>query len=176
MEEAKSLSRIHHANIVRILSTGRMKNGESFLVMDFVAGLTATQLGKAGRLWIPEALQIASDMCDALQAVHDKGMVHRDVKPSNVMIEEKTNRTVLIDFSLALTEGGGLAGSAGGDDHLLRAGAGAAPERERRHEPGRRYLRIRRIALLHAGGGRTPSAGRARSRSSARSWRGPSRA
>ncbi len=114
VEEAKSLSRIQHDNIVRILSTGRMKNGESFLVMDFVDGLTATQLGKAGRLWIPEALQVASDTAAALSAVHQRGMVHRDVKPSNVMVEEATKRTVLIDFSLALTEAGGLASAPAG--------------------------------------------------------------
>jgi len=114
VEEAKSLSQIHHDNIVRILSTGKMKNGESFLVMDFVDGMTATQLGKAGRLWIPEALKIASDMCDALHAVHGREMVHRDVKPSNVMVEEASGRTVLIDFSLALTEGGGLASAPAG--------------------------------------------------------------
>jgi serine/threonine-protein kinase len=114
VEEAKSLSRIHHPNIVRILSTGRMKHGESFLVMDYVEGLTATQLGKAGRLWIPEALQIATDMCDALHAIHRRGMVHRDVKPSNVMVEEETLKTVLIDFSLALTEAGGLASAPAG--------------------------------------------------------------
>ena len=114
VEEAKSLSRIHHPNIVRILSTGRMMNGESFLVMDFVEGLTATQLGKAGRLWVPEALGITADMCEALGAVHQRGMVHRDVKPSNVMVEEGTGRTVLIDFSLALTEAGGLASAPAG--------------------------------------------------------------
>jgi serine/threonine-protein kinase len=114
VEEAKSLSQIHHENIVRILSTGRMKNGESFLVMDYVDGLTATQLGKAGRLWVPEALKIASDMCAALEEVHRRGMVHRDVKPSNVMVEEGTQRTVLIDFSLALTEAGGLASAPAG--------------------------------------------------------------
>ena len=114
VEEAKSLSRIHHDNIVRILSTGRMMNGESFLVMDFVDGLTATQLGKARRLWIPEALQIASDMCSALDEIHRRGMVHRDIKPSNVMVEEKSLRTVLIDFSLALTEAGGLASAPAG--------------------------------------------------------------
>jgi len=114
VEEAKSLSRIHHDNIVRIMSTGRMMNGESFLVMDYVEGLTATQLGKAGRLWIPEALQIASDMCSALDEIHRRGMVHRDIKPSNVMVEEGTARTVLIDFSLALTEAGGLASAPAG--------------------------------------------------------------
>jgi serine/threonine protein kinase len=91
-----------------------MKNGESFLVMDYVEGLTATQLGKAGRLWVPEALQVGADMCEALDAVHRRGMVHRDVKPSNVMVEEGTQRTVLIDFSLALTEGGGLASAPAG--------------------------------------------------------------
>jgi len=114
VEEAKSLSRIHHENIVRILTTGRMKNGESFLVMDYVRGLTATQLGKAGRLWIPEALEIASLTCGALEVVHQRGMVHRDIKPSNVMVEEETFRTVLIDFSLALTEAGGLASAPAG--------------------------------------------------------------
>ena len=114
VEEAKSLARIHHPNIVRILSTGRMKNGESFLVMGYVDGPTATQLGKAGRLWIPEALQIASEMCAALHEVHRRGMVHRDIKPSNVMIEEGSYRTVLIDFSLALTEAGGLASAPAG--------------------------------------------------------------
>ena len=91
-----------------------MKNGESFLVMSFVDGPTATQLGKAGRLWIPEALAIASYTCAALHEVHQREMVHRDVKPSNVMIEEGTFRTVLIDFSLALTEGGGLASAPAG--------------------------------------------------------------
>ncbi len=114
VEEAKSLSRIHHDNIVRIMSTGRMMNGESFLVMDFVDGLTATQLGKAGRLWIPEALQIGVDMCSALEVIHQRNMVHRDIKPSNVMVENETNRTVLIDFSLALTEAGGLASAPAG--------------------------------------------------------------
>jgi len=114
VEEAKSLSRIRHENIVSILSTGRLKNGESFLVMDYVDGLTATQLGKAGRLGVPEALRIASDVCTALEVVHERGMVHRDIKPSNVMVENKTDRTVLIDFSLALTEGGGLAGAPAG--------------------------------------------------------------
>lgn len=114
VEEAKSLTRIRHPNIVSILSTGKMKNGESFLVMDFVDGMTATQLGKAGRLWVPEALQVASDTCDALHFVHRRGMVHRDVKPSNIMVEESTSRTVLIDFSLALTEAGGLASAPAG--------------------------------------------------------------
>jgi serine/threonine protein kinase len=115
VEEAKSLSRIHHENIVQIVSTGRMANGESFIVMDYVEGLTATQLGKARRLWIPEALKICSDMCTALHVVHMKGMVHRDVKPSNVMVENDTHRTVLIDFSLALTEAGGLASAPAGN-------------------------------------------------------------
>jgi len=114
VEEAKSLSSIHHENVVPILSTGRMKNGESFLVMDFVEGQTATQLGKSGRLGVSEALKIASDTCAALGAVHARGMVHRDVKPSNVMVEESSQRTVLIDFSLALTEAGGLAGAPAG--------------------------------------------------------------
>ena len=114
VEEAKSLSRIRNKNIVKILTTGRLRNGESFLVMDFVEGYTATQLGKAGRLGIPEALKIASDTCAALHVVHERGMVHRDVKPSNLMVEEETDRTVLIDFSLALTEPGGLAGAPAG--------------------------------------------------------------
>ncbi|MHC4576227.1 MAG: protein kinase domain-containing protein [Planctomycetota bacterium] len=114
VEEAKSLSRIHHDNIVRIMSTGRMMNGESFLVMDYIEGLTATQLGKAGRLWIPEALKIGSDMCSALEVIHQRGMVHRDIKPSNVMVENESHRTVLIDFSLALTEAGGLASAPAG--------------------------------------------------------------
>lgn len=114
LEEAKSLASIHHPNIVRILSTGRMKNGESFLVMSFVDGPTATQLGKSGRLWIPEALAIASETCAGLHEVHRRGMVHRDVKPSNLMVEEETHRTVLIDFGLALTEAGGLASAPAG--------------------------------------------------------------
>jgi serine/threonine protein kinase len=114
VEEAKSLSRIRHENIVSILATGRLKNGESFLVMDYVDGLTATQLGKAGKIGVPEALRIASDVALALEVVHERGMVHRDIKPSNVMVENKTERTVLIDFSLALTEAGGLAGAPAG--------------------------------------------------------------
>ena len=114
LEEAKSLASIHHPNIVRIMSTGRMKNGESFLVMSFVDGPTATQLGKSGRLWIPEALAIASETCAGLHEVHRRGMVHRDVKPSNLMVDEKTHTTVLIDFGLALTEAGGLASAPAG--------------------------------------------------------------
>jgi serine/threonine-protein kinase len=98
--EAKASAALSHQNIVQIFDFIR-KGGNAYIVMEYVDGVDlARVLRETGRLPLHLALPIAHQVCLALEHAHRRGLVHRDVKPSNVMISTE-GRVKLMDFGIA---------------------------------------------------------------------------
>src|SRR5207247_7709117 len=90
--------------------------GLVYYVMPFVEGESlAERLRRRGPYTPDEALKIAEPILQALSHAHTQGLVHRDIKPDNVMVEAKSRRVLLLDFGIAkLLDPGGGGGDAGG--------------------------------------------------------------
>ena len=101
--EARTLASLSHPNIVAVHDTG-VEAGTPFLVMEFVEGVSLRKLLADRRLPPEEALGIVPPLCDALEYAHARGVVHRDVKPENILIDTK-GRTKIADFGLAFIVG-----------------------------------------------------------------------
>jgi serine/threonine-protein kinase len=100
--EAGALARLVHPRIVATHDFGvDERRGEMFLVMQYVDGPSLDHRLREGPLPIAEALRLAWDIADALAHAHDRGVVHRDVKPDNVLLNE-LGEPMLTDFGLAL--------------------------------------------------------------------------
>ncbi|MDB5220911.1 MAG: Serine/threonine-protein kinase PknB, partial [Myxococcaceae bacterium] len=99
--EAKILRDLAHPNVVLLLDVARTASGRPFLVLENVEGPSLHQLlAKKRILGVDAALAVGCGICAALEHVHERGVVHRDVKPSNVLL---TNNGVvkMIDFGIA---------------------------------------------------------------------------
>jgi serine/threonine-protein kinase len=102
--EARAAARLDHAGCVRVLDHGRAVDGQLYLAMDLLEGPTLAQwLRAAGALPVAAALELARELLGALGYAHGHGVLHRDVKPENVMLARRgrSTRVVLIDFGLA---------------------------------------------------------------------------
>ena len=97
--EARALARLNHPNIVTVHEFGQVQ-GMPFFIMEYVDGLNLRQLERAGKLTPREALQIVPQICEALQFAHDAGIVHRDIKPDNILLDKK-GRVKIADFGIA---------------------------------------------------------------------------
>ncbi len=103
--EALSLSRLDHPGVVRVHAFGLVDGGEfGYLAMDWVKGKTLEELQEANLLSQDQSLRIVVDIARALAHVHDAGIMHRDVKPANVIVRADTGRPVLCDFGLVRDE------------------------------------------------------------------------
>jgi serine/threonine-protein kinase len=102
LREAKAAAAVHHPNIVPIYRAGDVK-GQLFIAMLFVDGFDLQDLVETSdRLDTETAVEITERLAAALQAAHDRGLVHRDVKPANVLVDGSDNRHVyLTDFGIA---------------------------------------------------------------------------
>jgi hypothetical protein len=101
--EIRIAANLHHANIVGVHESGEA-DGRLFYVMDYIGGESLRALLKRERQLSPEdALRIVDDVAEGLQYAHDHGVVHRDVKPENIMLAE--GRACIVDFGLALALG-----------------------------------------------------------------------
>ncbi len=103
IREVELLRRLRHPHIVEIREVGSLADGTPFFVMDYLPGMTLdTLLAALGRLSPEEALAIMEPICAALGAAHAAGIVHRDVKASNVMVMDGPKGDVkLLDFGIA---------------------------------------------------------------------------
>jgi eukaryotic-like serine/threonine-protein kinase len=98
--EVDAIRRIRHPHVVDVLGVGRLDDGRPWFAMELVDGEDlATLIQRRGRLSASEAIAILGPICDALAAAHDVGVVHRDVKPANVLVIG--DRPVLVDFGVA---------------------------------------------------------------------------
>jgi len=99
--EAKTMMLLQHLNIVRIYDAGIYEN-KYFIVMDYIDGKTLKDLiKKEGKIEIGRAVKIIEEVCEALSYAHKNGVIHRDVKPSNIIIEDKTGKSYITDFGIA---------------------------------------------------------------------------
>ncbi len=96
--EARAIARLDHPNCVRVLDYGR-SGGQHFIAMELVQGETLGSALRAGPLSVVRALHVARGVLEALGHAHRHGILHRDVKPENIVLTH--GRPVLIDFGLA---------------------------------------------------------------------------
>ncbi len=99
LQEARDAARLNHPNIVQILSVDSDSQGP-YLVLELMEGATLRQLLKAGPLELPVALAYLRQILSALEHAHEQGLVHRDVKPENILLT-KAGVPKLADFGLA---------------------------------------------------------------------------
>jgi serine/threonine-protein kinase len=114
LREIKLASQLDHPHIAHLLDSGE-RDWLVYYVMTYVEGATLREfLAQRGRLSVSDTLRIADDLLDALEHAHAKGIIHRDVKPENVVIGPQG--AVLLDFGIA------RAVWASGQDRLTRSG------------------------------------------------------
>jgi len=104
LREARSVAQLRHPGIVPVYEVGQ-HDGRPFLVSDFVEGHTLAEILTARRPTFHESALILAAIADSLQFAHERGVVHRDVKPSNIMLDE-VGAPHLMDFGLAKREAG----------------------------------------------------------------------
>src|SRR5215204_5257368 len=102
-QEARAASALNHPNILTIHDIGA-KNGIQFIISEYIDGETLSSRIRRGRIALAEAVRLAIQMASALAASHSAGIVHRDIKPDNIMIRRDGSIKVL-DFGLAKDTG-----------------------------------------------------------------------
>src|SRR5512136_789658 len=119
--EAKTIAGLNHPHICTLHDVGD-HDGSMFLVMEHLAGQTLAERLEKGPLPLEQALTIATEITDALSAAHRQNVIHRDLKPGNVMLTKAGAK--LLDFGLAKLKGHGEQAAAG---HLASAPTLSAP-------------------------------------------------
>ena len=101
--ERQALAMMDHQNIARVLDAGTTESGRPYFVMELVHGVPITQFCDDNKLTPRERLALFVPVCQAIQHAHQKGIIHRDVKPSNVLVTMYDDKPVpkVIDFGVA---------------------------------------------------------------------------
>lgn len=100
--EAHALRNLDHSNIIKVFDVGKVEN-RPYIVMEFVQGSVLAELLKNGKLNLETTLSILEPISSALDYMHTHMIIHRDIKPGNIMVDEtsSTPRPLLMDFGLA---------------------------------------------------------------------------
>jgi len=119
--ERQALAMMDHPNIAKVLDAGTTEGGRPFFVMELVKGMPITRYCDEHKLTPRQRLELFLPVCQAIQHAHQKGIIHRDVKPSNVLVAMYDDRPVpkVIDFGVAKAAGQALT------DKTLMTGFGA---------------------------------------------------
>jgi serine/threonine protein kinase len=100
--EARAAARVMHRNVVIVHRVGVLEENLPYLVMEYVEGRTLEDLLASGRpLETGRAHELLAQVASALAAAHEKRIIHRDVRPGNILIEDASGRAVLTDFGIA---------------------------------------------------------------------------
>ncbi|HZU97935.1 MAG TPA: protein kinase, partial [Planctomycetota bacterium] len=99
--EARMLAKVNHPGVLRVHDAGE-EQGLLYYVMDVVKGESLEdRVGRTGPLPVPLACSVLRDVALALDEIHRQGIVHRDMKPANVLLDERTGKPLIADFGLA---------------------------------------------------------------------------
>jgi serine/threonine protein kinase len=101
--EAQATAKLDHPNIVPVYEVGEYQ-GRPYFAMAHIEGQSLRDVIKDGKLGIDDAVNLTMQICEGLQEAHDAGIVHRDIKPGNIIIDNK-GRPRLVDFGLAMVSG-----------------------------------------------------------------------
>ncbi len=114
--EARAIASLRHPNIVHVFGVGEV-DGRHYLAMEYIPGRSLAEWMRSDPIPVPRALEWIRRIALALHVAHDKGIVHRDVKPTNILIDDRL-RPLLVDFGLVreagaseLTRSGSFVGS-----------------------------------------------------------------
>jgi serine/threonine protein kinase len=107
--EATTLARLDHRNIVKVDDFGQLSDGQWYIMMPFLEGVPLERLLRSyGHLPLHQSLHIVSQICAALHSAHSMGVIHRDLKPGNVLVTSEAGnpwRATLLDFGISKNEG-----------------------------------------------------------------------
>ncbi|MEU9344788.1 serine/threonine-protein kinase [Streptomyces sp. NPDC048278] len=133
LREAKAIARIRNNSAVTVFDVVE-EDDRPWIVMELVEGKSLAEVIREDGLLEPKrAAEVGLAVLDVLRSAHREGILHRDVKPSNVLISEGDGRVVLTDFGIAQVEGDPSITSTG---MLVGAPSYISPERARGHKPG----------------------------------------
>ena len=106
-QERQALALMAHDGIAKVLDCGTSERGQPFFVMELVKGVPLTKFCDQHQLSLPDRLALLQQVCAAVTHAHQKGVVHRDLKPGNVLVSEEQGRLQIkiIDFGLAKAMG-----------------------------------------------------------------------
>src|SRR5437879_13915729 len=101
--ERQALALMEHPNIAKVFDAGATDSGRPYFVMELVRGIPITEYCDQNQLTPRERLELFVSVCQAIQHAHQKGIIHRDVKPSNVLVTSHDRKPVAtgIDFGVA---------------------------------------------------------------------------
>jgi serine/threonine protein kinase/Tol biopolymer transport system component/Tfp pilus assembly protein PilF len=101
--ERQALAMMDHPNIAKVLDAGATETGRPYFVMELVKGVSITEYCDKNSLNTKERLELFIQVCNAVQHAHQKGIIHRDIKPTNVMVTLHDGKPVpkVIDFGIA---------------------------------------------------------------------------
>src|SRR5688500_4537931 len=102
-QERQALARLDHPNIAKVFDAGATKTGRPYFVMELCRGEPITDYCDKANLSIRDRLTLFVQLCHAVQHAHTKGLIHRDIKPTNILVAEEDGRPVpkVIDFGIA---------------------------------------------------------------------------
>ena len=98
--EAQILARLQHIGIAQVYEAGLSEDGHPFFAMEFIRGVPLDQFAHSRGLGASECLELLTRVCDAVQHAHDKGVVHRDLKPVNILVDA-SGQPKILDFGVA---------------------------------------------------------------------------
>ena len=102
-QESQALGRLHHPGIAQIYEAGSAEAGfgiQPFFAMELIDGQPLVDFANGHRLGLRQRLQLMIQVCDAVQHAHQRGFIHRDLKPGNILVEE-SGQPKILDFGLA---------------------------------------------------------------------------
>ncbi|MBI2921850.1 MAG: protein kinase [Planctomycetes bacterium] len=156
--EAESVAKLNHPNIIQIIDKGE-DNGTCYFVMEYVKGQSLSQKLANKGCTFKELVQIALQVCAALHYAHETGVVHRDIKPGNILLDDTTGVAKVADFGIAqLAEKSTAIGTLTGDHMAMGTLDYMAPEQKRdaKHVDRRADIFSIGVMLYEMATGRVP--------------------